>query len=172
MESSWKYKTLWETAPSEYNMFFFFKMQFFTKIIKGFSWEAVYDQWETFWDDRGQQTYRVNPLFSELCACSELRKQWKFTRYVCCHLALESLPLSPNFHRIAIAYVGIHQIISWSWFRYCNWTVLFLNNTPLWVLVRREELLHLCAPMTAFTPKLSGAYDAGVDFTKVVLTLD
>ena len=32
-------------------------------------------QWETFWDDRGQQTYRVNPLFSELCACSELRKQ-------------------------------------------------------------------------------------------------
>ena len=50
-------------------------------------------QWETFWDDRGQQTYRVNPLFSELCACSELRKQWKFTRYVCCHLVLESLPL-------------------------------------------------------------------------------
>ena len=48
-------------------------------------------QWETFWDDRGQQTYRVNPLFSELCACSELRKQWKLTRYVCCHLALESL---------------------------------------------------------------------------------
>ena len=48
-------------------------------------------QWETFWDDRGQQTYRVNPLFSELCACSELRKQWNFTRYVCCHLALESL---------------------------------------------------------------------------------
>ena len=51
-------------------------------------------QWETFWDDRGQQTYRVNPLFSELCACSELRKQWKFTRYVCCHLALESLLLT------------------------------------------------------------------------------
>ena len=50
-------------------------------------------QWETFWDDRGQQTYRVNPLFSELCACSELRKQWKFTRYVCCHLALGSLLL-------------------------------------------------------------------------------
>ena len=48
-------------------------------------------KWETFWDDRGQQNYRVNPLFSELCACSELRKQWKYTRYVCCHLALESL---------------------------------------------------------------------------------
>ena len=51
-------------------------------------------QWETFWDDRGQQTYRVNPLFSELCACSELRKQWEFTRYVCCRLALESLLLT------------------------------------------------------------------------------
>ena len=51
------------------------------------------NQWETFWDDRGQQTYRVNPLFSELCVCSELRKQWKFTRYVCCRLALESLLL-------------------------------------------------------------------------------
>ena len=54
-------------------------------------------QWETFWDNRGQQTYRVNPLFSELCACSELRKQWKFTRYVCCHLALESLLLTELF---------------------------------------------------------------------------
>ena len=53
--------------------------------------EYLCTQWETFWDDRGQQTYRVNPLFSELCACSELRKQWKFTRYVCCRLALESL---------------------------------------------------------------------------------
>ena len=35
----------------------------------------------------------VKPLFSELCACSEQHKQWKFTRKVCCHLALESLPL-------------------------------------------------------------------------------
>ena len=41
---------------------------------------------------RWQQTYRVKPLFSELCACSELRKQCKFTQLVCCHLALESLP--------------------------------------------------------------------------------
>ena len=44
----------------------------------------------------GQQTYRVNPLFSELCACSELRKQWKFTRYVCCRLVLESLLLGQS----------------------------------------------------------------------------
>ena len=58
-------------------------------------------EWETFWDDRGQQTYRVNPLFSELCACSELRKQWKFTRYVCCHLALESLLLCPPYLEMA-----------------------------------------------------------------------
>ena len=67
-------KKLTEVKPSHYRHFVIF-------------------EWETFWDDRGQQTYRVNPLFSELCACSELRKQWKFTRYVCCRLALESLLL-------------------------------------------------------------------------------
>ena len=28
-------------------------------------------------DARWQQTYHVNPLFLEMCAFSELRKQWK-----------------------------------------------------------------------------------------------
>ena len=64
-----------------------------TKSVHAIKARDQSSQLETFWDNRGQQTYRVNPLFSELCACSELRKQWKFTRYVCCRLALESLLL-------------------------------------------------------------------------------
>ena len=32
-----------------------------------------------FWDAWWQQTYQVKSLFSVMCACSELRKQWKFT---------------------------------------------------------------------------------------------
>ncbi len=35
---------------------------------------------------------RVNPFFFRMCACSELRKQWKSTGNVCCHLAFWSLP--------------------------------------------------------------------------------
>ncbi len=31
------------------------------------------------WGARWQQTYQVNPLFSVMCACSELGQQWKFT---------------------------------------------------------------------------------------------
>ena len=31
-----------------------------------------------------------------MCACLELRKQWKFTWWVCCHLAFQSHPLVLN----------------------------------------------------------------------------
>ena len=99
----------WETIQLLSELFFFSisahllvknKSEYLLRTLKknipsvGLKDTGHYWQWETFWDDRGQQTYRVNPLFSELCACSELRKQWKFTRYVCCRLALESLLLS------------------------------------------------------------------------------
>ena len=105
-------------------------------------------QWETFWDDRGQQTYRVNPLFSELCACSELRKQWKFTRYVCCRLALESLLLQRQLLIKVIFKANIfrEQVTSNTQYVY-NWLVnclskegLFSVLTALWTWAKRLNI--------------------------------
>ena len=36
----------------------------------------------------------VNTLFLEMWACSERRKQWKFTWLVCCHLTLKKLRIT------------------------------------------------------------------------------
>ena len=90
------------------------------KWLQGTNQGICLRQWETFWDDRGQQAYRVNPLFSELCACSELRKQWKFTRYVCCHLALESLLLGLGW---ATDSVGD--------------TILCTDKTSVWIIFKQ-----------------------------------
>lgn len=48
------------------------------------SFVLMMKHWET-WGARLQQTFQVDPLLSEVCACSEWSKQWKITWYVCCH---------------------------------------------------------------------------------------